>query len=408
MHYAEFPRLPSWQGVVKSQLSRAILGSVLVILVLIGGWSVATGHRRGACAVQVPYLLTCDLLPVHGLVGSEKLSFFQDPAVIAAFERRGLAVTVEAAGSRTMACESDLRSYDFAFPGSASAATDILAKAGVAGRPTAVFGSPLVVATFRDVAKALPSGVVSADLRTFNFDQYLDQVVRTRKRWRDLRLPAPYPLFQRAVLLSTRLDTSNSAELYLALASFAVNGDAPIPSANPGTVTDQAEELFRAQGSTALTSEEPFDQYFSAEGYQLPMQVFYEAQFLDAARRHPDGLVTQVTAVDGTEVTLDRIMLYPARTVSSTHTVAALTERGGDVAAALTGDPELRRLEAVHGFRPVGDAKVFAAENGGRGLAAVDPPGPPVPMPPAELWKSFQDTVIAGVYGEDRAGVACS
>jgi hypothetical protein len=111
------------------------------------------------------------------------------------------------------------------------------------------------------VARALPSGVVSADLRTFSVDQYLRRVVWAGKRWRDLRLPAPCPLFQRAVLLSTRLDTSNSAELYLALASFAVNGDAPVPSANPGTVTDQVEELFRAQGSTALTSEEPFDQY---------------------------------------------------------------------------------------------------------------------------------------------------
>jgi hypothetical protein len=192
--------------------------------------------------------------------------------VVAAFRKRGLAVTVAAAGSRTMACDSDLRSYDFAFPGSVPAAAEVLAKAGVAGRPTAVFGSPLVVATFRDVAKAMPPGVVSADLRTFNIDKYLNQVVRAKKRWRDLRLPAPYPLFQRAVLLSTRLDTSNSAELYLALASYAANGDAPIPSADPGAVTGQAEELFRSAGSTALTSEEPFDQHFSAEG-----------QFLDAA-----------------------------------------------------------------------------------------------------------------------------
>ncbi|WP_030440350.1 hypothetical protein [Actinoplanes subtropicus] len=178
--------------------------------------------------------------------------------VVAAFRKRGPAVTVEAAGSRTMACDSDPRSYDFAFPGSVPAAAEVL-------------------------AKAMPPGVVSADLQTFNFDKYLNQVVRAKKRWRDLRLPAPYPLFQRAVLLSTRLDTSNSAELYLAPASYAANGDAPIPSADPGAVTDQAEELFRSAGSTALTSEEPFDQYFSAEGYQLPMQVVHEAQFLDAA-----------------------------------------------------------------------------------------------------------------------------
>ncbi|WP_433360863.1 hypothetical protein ACQPZX_27455 [Actinoplanes sp. CA-142083] len=393
---------------MKSQRTRAILGSVLAILVIAGGWSVAADRRGKACEIQVPFLLTCDLFDVHGLVGSEKLSFFQDQNVIDAFERHGLKVSVEAAGSRTMACDADLPSYDFAFPGSENAATDVLAKAGKSTKAVPVFSSPLVVATFRDVARALPSGVVSSDLRTFDFQHYLTDVFQTRTRWRDLHLPAPYPLFQRAVVLSTRLDTSNSAELYLALSSYSANGGAPIQAANPGTVTEQMQALFRAQGSTGLTSEEPFDQYFSAEGYQLPMQVVYEAQFLDAARENPDGLVTKVTAVDGTEVTLDRIMLYPKQTISSTHAIAPLDKRGAEVATALTTDPELQRLAAVHGFRPVNAPKSFAAENGDRGLAALNPPGEKVSLPPSQLWGSFMNTVITGVYGKDRAGATCA
>ena len=392
---------------MKSQRSRAIIGSVLAILVIIGGWSVGTDHRRKACELQVPFLLTCDLFAVHGLVGSEKLSFFADRKVIAAFARHGLAVTVDAAGSRTMACDSDLAGYDFAFPGSTAAAAEVLAKTGVAGSPVPVFGSPLVVATYRDVARALPAGVASADLRTFDIARYLTDVFDAGKRWRDLRLAAPYPGFQRAVLLSTRLDTSNSAELYLALSSDAANGGRPIQSPDPRDVTERMQALFRAQGSTGLTSEEPFDQYFSAEGYQLPMQVVYEAQFLEAARADPDGLITRVTTADVTEVTLDRIMLYPKRTISSTHAVAALRPRGSEVATALTTDPELRRLAAAHGFRPVGDPSAFAAENGAQGLAVTEPP-PAVPMPPAELWDTFVAKVIAGVYGKDRAGVACA
>ncbi|MBU2666992.1 hypothetical protein KOI35_26115 [Actinoplanes bogorensis] len=351
--------------------------------------------------------MTCDLFKVHGLVGSEKLSFFADPDVRAAFARHGLDVTVESAGSRTMACDSDLAAYDFAFPGSEPAAAGVLAKQGVVAAPIPVFSSPLVVATYRDVARALPAGVVSPDLRTFDVERYLDDVFTAGKRWGDLRLAPPYPTFQRAVLLSTRLDTSNSAELLLALTSYAANGDRPIASPDPGAVTDRMESLFRAQGSTGLTSEEPFDQYFSAEGYQLPLQVVYEAQFLDAVRQDPAGLVSRVTAVDGTKVTLERIMLYPLRSVSSTHAIAALKPRGTEVATVLTGDPELRRLAARHGFRPAGDAAVFADENADRG-AAVDLPGPPVPVPPQALWNSFLDTVVAGVYGKDRAGATCA
>ncbi|MBL7255800.1 hypothetical protein [Paractinoplanes lichenicola] len=346
------------------------------------------------------------MFPVHGLVGSEKLSFFEDPAVRDAFKKHGLAVTVETAGSRTMACDSDLPAYDFAFPGSEGAAAEVLAKQGIVGKPTPVFSSPLVVATYREVARALPAGVVSADLRTFDVARYLQDVEGAGKRWRDLGLSAPYPVFQRAVLLSTRLDTSNSAELLLALGSYAANGGKPIQSADPGEVTERMKSLFRAQGSTGLTSEEPFDQYFSAEGYQLPMQVVYEAQFLDAIRADADGLVTRVTAIDGTEVTLERIMLYPRQSVSSTHAVAALKPRGADVATLLATDPELRKIAAEHGFRPVGDTKAFAAANGEK--AAVELPGPPVPLPPTALWTSFLNTVVAGVYGKDRAGATCA
>ncbi|WP_306831207.1 hypothetical protein [Catenuloplanes nepalensis] len=389
-------------------MGRALLGFTLTILVVVLGVRAGLGERRRACEVKIPHVLVCQVFDVRGLVGSEKLSFFHDREVVAAFERLGLRVSVEAAGSRTMACTDGLTSYDFAFPGSAAAADDVMSRADGTAAPVTVFSSPLVIATYEEVARALPSGVASLDHQTFDMDRYLNDVYTPGKRWRDLRLPAPYPGFQRAVLLSTRLDSSNSAELFLALSSHVRHGGPIATKPDLSRLTEPMRELFRAQGSTGLTSDEPFDQYLSVEGYQLPMQAVYEAQFLDAARADPDGLITEVTMPDGGTRTFQRIMLYPTPSISSDHTIAPLTGEGGQVAAALTSDAELRRLAAAHGFRPAGHPEVFAAENEEHGHAVLEPPGPPVPAPAPGAWREFVSDVVEGVYGEDRAGAACA
>ncbi len=96
------------------QRTRAILGFLLTTLVIVSIGLVSSGVRRDACELQVRHVLECDLFTVNGLVGSEKLSFFQDEDVIEEFALRGLTVTVRSAGSRTMACDGDLSGYDFA------------------------------------------------------------------------------------------------------------------------------------------------------------------------------------------------------------------------------------------------------------------------------------------------------
>src|SRR5262245_44844913 len=59
---------------------------------------------------------------VHGVIGSEKQPFFQDPAVIAEFRAQGYDVLVDTAGSRQIATTVDLSKYDFAFPAGEPAA----------------------------------------------------------------------------------------------------------------------------------------------------------------------------------------------------------------------------------------------------------------------------------------------
>jgi hypothetical protein len=356
-----------------------------------------------------------DCVVVRGLVGSEKVDFFQDPDVVDAFRRHGLIVEVESAGSRVMACRRDLLRYSFAFPSSPWAADELLRSAAKQrpglGSATAVevFESPIVVVTFDQVVEKLRElGVVSSDRTNFLVERYVRQIFQPGKRWRDLALGPPFPTFGQAVVMSTRLDTSNSAELYLALVSQVVSGQELTSATVADQVRPQVAPLFRAQGSTGLSSEEPFDQYLSPQGYELPLQVAYEAQFLSAD--FAAKLEDRVTLPDGSTVTVKRRMLYPDPGIVSVHAVAPLDTWGRQVADDLVHDPRLRRLAAKHGFRPKGDAETFADVVGElvTSQPQIEPPGAKVTVRPGPLWDTFVDAVVDDVYGKDRAGAGCS
>jgi hypothetical protein len=62
---------------------------------------------------------------VRGVIGSEKLPFFQDPGVIKVFRDNGLTLQIDTAGSRQIASTVDLTKYDFAFPAGVPAAEKI-------------------------------------------------------------------------------------------------------------------------------------------------------------------------------------------------------------------------------------------------------------------------------------------
>ena len=391
-----------------SQRHRALISTMLALLTVAGVGAAATGHRLAACELEAPVVASCRVVTVHGLVGSEKVAFFTDPRVVSRFRSHGLEVSVEPAGSRAMRC-ADPAHYDFAFPGSRWAAEAVERTAvarGLPARPVStVLESPVVVVTFADVEKALTDRHVVVD-RRFLLDRYLDDVVAHGVRWRDLGLTAPYPVQQRAVLMSTRLDTSNSAESYLVLAAAAAGRGRPLGQLDQG-VHDRLVGLFRAEGSAGRTSEEPFAQYLSPDGYQLPMQVAYEQQFVGAAQHGtvPDTVVHPPDT--GDEVRLARTMLYPTPSIVSRHTVAPLSAWGEEVAGALRDDPELRRLAAARGFRAPGHVSEFLDALGpaAPALHVLADVGPTVPDPPEVELSDLVSTVATEVYGQDAAHV---
>lgn len=286
------------------------------------------------------------LTTVRGVIGSEKKAFFEDPQVLKAFADKGVKVEVEPAGSRQIATSIDLGRYDFAFPSSAPAGELIQRQRHVSAKYTP-FSSPMAIATFKPIADLLTkAGVVKQGaVLTFNVDRYLE-LLTTDVKWAQLTGNTVYPVDKNILISTTDPRTSNSAAMYLAIASYVANGGKIVHGAtDEKNVLPLVTRLFTSQGYTDNTSEGPFDQYLTVGMGPTPMVWIYEAQFVDAAARG--------------RIKPEMVLMYPSPTVLSRHTLVPLTTAGDRVGRLLSTDPELQRLAAEHGFRS-GDATQFA------------------------------------------------
>ncbi len=278
---------------------------------------------------------------VRGVIGSEKLPFFQDQDVIKVFRDNGITLQIDTAGSRQIASNVDLAKYDFAFPAGVPAAEKIKAdhKAKTVYSP---FYTPMAIATFKDIAQLLIAANLAKDNGTYiSFDMkaYLDAVAKN-KRWTDLPNNTAYPSSKSILITSTDIRTSNSAAMYLSLASYVANGNNIVQDTSQATaVLPAVEPIFLKQGLTAASSEEPFQDYVSIGKGKTPMVMIYEAQFLAAA-----------AANNGT-ITKDMVLMYPDPDVLSKHTVVPLNANGDRVGQLLTNNAQLQKLATKYGFR---------------------------------------------------------
>jgi hypothetical protein len=134
--------------------------------------------------------------------------------------------------------------------------------------------------------------------------------------------------------------TSNSAAMYLSMASYVANGNNIVSSsADADKVTQQMSDLFLEQGFIASSSEEPFNDYLSIGIGKDPMVMVYEAQFRGAQIAKNPSL------------TKDRVLMYPSPTVFSKHTLVPLNDTGDAVGQLLLNDPTLQHLAVRYGFR---------------------------------------------------------
>jgi hypothetical protein len=314
---------------------RRALGLVLAVILGVGVLAAIVISVRGRLDTPAQQLTV-----VRGVIGSEKQPFFSDPDVIKVFHNHGLDVRVDTAGSRQIA-SLDLSHYDFAFPAGVPAAEKIrlARKVNTSYSP---FYTPMAIASFRSIADLLVNAGVAKNqggYYTFDVQAYLALVARNA-RWTDLPNNTAYPSGNSILITSTDIRTSNSAAMYLALASYVANSNNIVQSPAQGAaVLPKVEPLFLRQGFTATSSEGPFQDYLSIGIGKTPMVMIYEAQF-----------VAQAALNDGS-ISKDMVLMYPTPTIYSKHTIVPLTPAGDRAGRLLMTDPDLQRLAIKYGFR---------------------------------------------------------
>jgi hypothetical protein len=329
-----------------------LVGPAIAILLLgaVGGgvWYSHTHLRAESAATARFESEAAQSLLVHGLIGSEKEAFFADTGVQSALARYHITLNVEKAGSRAIARRFEPAKYDFGFPSGAPAAAELksLSKASETYSP---FYTPIVVASWEPIARILKSNGIVAE-RDGNYYivdlPALLNLMKEHKRWKELADSAAFATNKAVLVNSTDVRTSNSAAMYLALASYVANGQSVVQSQSEvDAVTPLMTELFLRQGFQESSSAAPFEDYLALGMGKTPLLVAYESQLVAFWLAHPDRTKEGM------------VMLYPVPTVYSKHVLVPFDEKGRKVGEALERDPQLQSLAHQYGFRTGGDAK---------------------------------------------------
>ena len=324
---------------------------VALVLVAAVGGGIWTSHGRLRAeheATEQQAVEAARTVAVRGQIGSEKEAFFADSRVKEALARQHLVVTVEKAGSRAIAHAFDPQHDDCGFPSGAPAAMELRT---VARSPEVFtpFYTPIVIASWRPIAQILVNNHIVAE-RDHNFSivdmPALLKLMQQHARWKDLPGSDAFATNKAVLINSTDVRTSNSAAMYLSLASYLANGQSVIQSENEvEAVVPFMSELFLRQGFQEGSSAAPFEDYLALGMGKTPLLVAYESQLVAFWLAHPDRQHN------------DMVMLYPVPTVFSKHVVVPFNDKGRRLGDALEHDPQLQDLAHQFGFRTGGDIK---------------------------------------------------
>ena len=328
---------------------RKLVAPVLAVLLLAGvGAGVWYSHETVGVQ-QTARIEQARQVSLRGLIGSEKEAFFADPRVQQALAARGITVTVEKAGSRAIASRYDAAKYDFGFPSGAPAATQLNQQVKAA-RVFTPFFTPMVLASWRPIADILVANGIAAREGDIFYVVDLPRLMTLMAqgtRWRDLKQSAAFASGKSVLIASTDVRTSNSAAMYLSLASYLANGQQVVQSQDDiDRVLPVVEPLFLRQGFQEQSSAGPFEDYLALGMGKTPLLMAYESQLIEFLLRHPER------AKAG-----DMVLMYPKPTVFSKHVLVPYTPAGERLGIALDTDAALRELAHEYGFRTGGDVR---------------------------------------------------
>lgn len=352
----------------------------LVTLVLLAAFASAayfsffkTGQLADTPAGKL--LGTPQTVELTGLIALDVEPYFADARVQKALAEQGLVVNVKRVGSRDMANRVvPGQTPDFFFPSGVVAANqiaDAAKKANVGSTSYSPFYTPMVVASWAPIAQVLAANgmVTEASPKVWRVDlAKLTQLMLDKKRWKDLKGAAAYDVNKSVLVSTTDVRKSNSAAMYLALTSYAINGgDLVTDRATAQKVALRVAELFKRQGYQENYVNGNFDDYASIGIGKTPMAFIYENQMLSYA-----------LAKKG--VGPDMVLMYPQPTLFNKVVFVATSERAKKLGDVLTNNAMLQRLAVDYGFR-IADTAQFVQVAQSAGLAVeeritqvIDPP----------------------------------
>jgi hypothetical protein len=350
------------------------------------GWSML-GHRQeqGARAQQVAL---DSVEQMTGYVTVDVDPFFADARVQAILREHGLPVRATRLGSRDMPAKLAAGAHaDFWFASGVLAANQIDDAARQAGQPlaqSAPFNSPLVVASWAPIAAILEANGVAHRTgdRVYGLDMAkLAELMLAKKRWNELKGAQAYDVKRSVLVSTTDVRKSNSAAMYLALLSQALQGEVVSDRAGAVAAGHRLAELFRRQGFQENYVNGNFDDYVQIGIGKAPLAFIYEYQIAGYAMSRKG-------------VSQDMVLMYPEPTVVNKFVLLAATPRGKALQALLASDAGLQKIAVEYGFRGT-DPDAFAAAIRPTGLAVQDRVRQVVDPPAFELMTLMIDTVTA-------------
>ncbi len=319
---------------------KKLIGPLLLVILALGVGAAIYLSSKEAKVEKEKKTLESQLVEVKGLTGSEKYNFLTDQRVLDIFRKNGIILKVEKSGSREMAVRSDLKKYDFAFPAGIPGAEKIKHDWGK-NKQFTPFYTPMVIASWRPIAEILKkNGIVEqkGDYYYIINMKLLFQFIKEEKRWKELKDNTEYSISKSILISTTDARTSNSAAMYLALASYILNNDNIVTTDEQiTTLIPILSSLFLKQGYLESSTAGPFEDYTSMGLGKSPLVMIYEAQFIEFIIKNSRNS--------------DMVLLYPKPTLFTKHILVPFTEKGEKVGLLMEQDEVLQKIAAEYGYR---------------------------------------------------------
>ncbi|NRF70935.1 hypothetical protein HLB44_28410 [Aquincola sp. S2] len=376
------------QGRYMAALSKT--GRTVITLALLAGFGAALffalrGQQRDDVQ-RIEQQAIATAVELKGVIALDVEPFFKDPRVIKVLAANKLPVAVTRVGSRDMAAKVVAGAApDFLFPSGVVAANQIVDAARKANLPaaqSAPFFTPMVIASWEPIAKILVANGIAKPLspKVYGLDMTkLTQAMLAKKKWREFKDAGAYDVSRSVLVSTTDVRRSNSAAMYLALTSHALNGDVVTDRATAQASALKLAELFKRQGYQENYVNGNFDDYVAIGIGKTPLAFIYENQLVHYALQKKG-------------VAADMVLLYPQPTIINKVVFIGMNDRAKALSELLANNAELQSIAVEYGFR-VADTQRFVQAVQPTGLA-VEPRVTQVVDPPSfELMAEMIDTV---------------